>query len=500
MRSCAQSFLLLLLAPALALGCSNDKDKPKTTKTTKEAVAEMEAAKVVATPPRAPVEVRTLPEDTGEHAGKLRFALSHGSTDTDGARGLGIDANGDYMICGYFKGKEIFGAEFVTEDASAYLAKLSGKDGSVVWAKELGGKSADTADALAVAADGSTTVVGSMSGEFNVGDGALESAGADDIFIARFAPDGRRLWVKRIGAKDVDAAHAVTIDKDGNSYVTGVFRGTVKFGEEEIASVGDADIFITKLDPKGQYVWTKTFGAIGEDYGRDLAIDSAGNLVVLAEISYKVDLGGGELSTNGNRDIVLAKFDSAGQHLWSKSMGNSFDDLAISVAVDSSDNLLFTGSFEDTVNLGGADMVAVGRSDMFVAKFDTNGKHRWSTSFGSKDKDWGNSIATDEFGNAYITGWFWFGLKVGETELKSNGKEDALLMKLSAAGQPIWAKSFGSDSRDMGKAVAVDAKGGVVTIGSYNREVDLGSGVLTPVAGDDPKIVKGDFYLAAFDR
>jgi hypothetical protein len=491
---------ILLLLPALSLGCSNDKGKDKKKQSAQEAVAEIEAAKVVATPPKAPVEVKTLPQDTGEHAGKLRFAVSHGSTDTDGARGLGIDANGDLLICGYFKGTGIFDTEFVTEDASAYLAKMSGKDGSVIWAKQLGGTSADTADALAVAPDGSTTVAGSMSGEFNVGDGSLKSAGADDVFIARFAPDGRRLWVKRIGSTDVDAAHAVAIDGEGNSYVTGVFRATVKFGEEELSSVGDADIYLTKLDPKGKFIWTKTFGAVGEDYGRDLAIDSAGNLVLLAEISYKVDLGGGELSTNGNRDIVLAKFDSSGNHIWSKSMGNSFDDIAMSVALDSSDNAVFTGSFEDTVNLGGSDMVAVGRSDMFAAKFDPNGKHIWSKSFGGKDKDWGNSIASDEFGNVYVSGWFWYDLKVGETVLKSHGKEDALLIKLSAAGEALWGKSFGSDSRDMGKAVAVDAKGGVVNIGSYNREIDLGGGKMTPVEGDDPKMVKGDFFVAAFDR
>ncbi len=500
MRSILSSCSLLLLLPPLALGCKSDDSKAKVKQTPKEAVAEMEAAKVVATPPKAPETVRDLPVDTGEHAAKLRFSQSYGGTGTDSARAIGIDANGDYLISGYFKGKGIFDTEFTTEDANAYLAKLSGKDGSVVWAKEMGGKSADTADALAVAADGSTVVAGSMSGEFNVGDGVLNSAGADDIFIARFADDGRRLWVKRIGAKNIDAALAVAIDKDGNSYVTGVFRDTVKFGEEEFESVGDAEIFITKLDPLGKVIWTKTFGAVGEDFGRNLAIDSQGNLVLLAEISYKVDFGGGDLSTNGNRDIVLAKFDPAGTHIWSKSIGNSYNDYGIGLAVDSSDNILFTGSFEGTVNLGGADLVSAGRTDMFVAKLDTNGKHQWSKGYGAKDKDWGNSIATDEFGNAYVTGWFWYDLKFGDTQLKSHGKEDSFMLKLSAAGDVLWAKSYGSTSRDMGKSVTVDAKGGAVTVGSYNIEIDLGSGSFTPAVGDDPKILKGDFYLAAFER
>lgn len=495
-----RSIPLFLAAGTLYLGGCADKSETKTKKSPKEAMAEVEAAKVVATPPKAPAEVRDLPKDTGEHVGKLRFGVSHGSTATDSARSVAIDASGDILICGYFKGNDLFGTELTTKDGSAYIAKMSGKDGKMVWVKALAGDGINTAEAIAVAPDGSATVVGSMTGELVVGDGTLKSAGADDAFMARFAPDGRRLWVKRIGSNDVDAAQAVTIDKDGNSYVAGVFRANVKFGEVEHSSAGAADIFVTKLDPKGQFLWTKTFGAVEEDFGRDIALDSAGNIVLLAEISYKVDLGGGELSTNGNRDIVLAKFNPEGEHIWSKSMGNDHDDIAYSLDVDSADNLLFTGSFEETVNYGGSDLVSKGRSDLFAAKFDTNGKHLWTTSFGGKDKDWGNSIASDEFGNVYITGWFWYDLVVGETTLKSKGKEDAFLLKLSATGQPLWGKSFGSNSRDMGKGVAVDAKGGVVAVGSYNGEIDLGAGKLTPVAGDDPKMLKGDFYIASFER
>jgi hypothetical protein len=207
-----------------------------------------------------------------------------------------------------------------------------------------------------------------------------------------------------------------------------------------------------------------------------------------------------ELEGTGDRDIVLAKFDPSGAHLWSKSMGNNFDDIGIGLTLDASDNILFTGSFEDTVNLGGEDMVSAGRSDMYVAKFDTNGTHQWTTRFGGKDKDWGNSIASDSFGNSYITGWFWYDVKFGATELKSNGKEDAFLLKLSPTGSVLWAKSYGGESRDMGKAVAVDAKDGVVTVGAYNQQIDFGAGALKPVPGKDPKILKGDLFVAAFER
>ena len=137
---------------------------------------------------------------------------------------------------------------------------------------------------------------------------------------------------------------------------------------------------------------------------------------------------------------------------------------------------------------------------MYVAKFDTNGGHVWSHSFGGKDKDWGNSIATDAHGNAYVTGWFWYEVDFGGTKVKSKGKEDIFLLKLSPTGSVLWAKSYGNSSRDMGKAVAVDAEGGIVSVGSYNVSLDFGAGELKPTPGPDPKMLKGDFYLSSFAR
>lgn len=491
---CAHHALFVL--PLLALGCKGDDRQADKPKADLNAVAEPSKK----AEPIAPLAVATLPTDSGQHDAALRMAVSHGGTGTDAARGLAIDGNGDYLVCGYFKGKGIFGKDFASEDSSAYVAKLSKGDGSVQWAVSLGGTSTDSAEALAAAPDGGTIVVGSFSGDLAIGDGTLSSEGADDMFITKIAADGHRLWAKRIGGLDIDAADAVAIDNVGNVYVTGVFRGKVIFGEQEIVSAGNSDIFLSKFSPDGAFLWTKSFGSMGQDFGRDLAIDSAGNIIMLAEISLLVSFGGEQLTTNGNRDIALVKLDADGEHIWSKSIGNNYDDLGISLSLDPADNLLMTGSFEDTINFGGDDLKATGRSDMYVAKLDTNGKHVWSTSFGGKDKDWGNDIATDSFGNIYVTGWFWFDVMFGDTKLVSKGKEDIFLLKLASSGELLWAKSFGDTSLDKGSAIATDAADGVVAVGAYNNKIDFGAGELTPTPGEDAKLLKGDFYLSSFGR
>ncbi|MCP4447763.1 MAG: hypothetical protein GY811_20860 [Myxococcales bacterium] len=504
----SRTLCALLALPLLGLGCGKDAEPAEKSTSGQKAPTEtakpstdkapIESAKLAA--PAKALPVADLPADEGEHGGALRFAVSHGSTDTDAARALAIDANGDYLVAGYFKGDGIFGKDYTTEDISAYLAKLNKADGSVAWSLALGGAGTNSAEALAVGADGSTIVVGSFSGELAIGNGTLTSAGADDMFITKIAADGHRLWAKRIGAKNIEAADAVSIDEAGNSYITGIFRSKVKFGELEVTSSGDSDIFLTKLSPAGEFLWTKTFGSMGQDFGRHLGIDSAGNVILLAEISLMVGFGGEDLTTNGNRDIALVKFTSEGEHLWSKSLGSIYDDFGIRLDIDPADNILMTGSFEGSVNFGGEDLKARGRSDMYVAKFDTNGQHVWSQSFGGKDKDWGNSIATDAHGNAYVTGWFWYDVDFGDTKLNSKGKEDVFVLKLSPSGSVLWAKSYGNTSRDMGKAVAVDSEGGLVSVGSYNVSIDFGAGELKPTPGVDAKMLKGDFFLSSFER
>lgn len=491
---CLLPYFLAIQLTSNACGKGDEKSKAEA----KPKAAPVVAIAVPTPPPAQPPQ--PLPEDTGENQGVLGFAINHGSTGADDARGLAVDNNGDLLIAGYFKGAGMFGSDFEATDPDAYIAKLSGKDGSPLWSVQLGGPGADSAEALAVDKDDNVILVGSLSGTLTVGDGTLESSGADDVFIGKFDKEGRRLWVKRIGSNNIDAAQSVAVDTGGNIYVTGVFRGAVAFGEETLTSAGDSDIFLIKLSPSGDFVWSKQFGATGADYARDIAIDSQNHLVLLAEISVAVSFGGDELPTKGNRDIALAKLSLDGEHLWSTSMGNTYDDVAVSLAIDPADSILFTGSFEDTANYGGSDMVSKGRADLFVAKFSTEGKHQWTIPFGGKDKDWGNSISVDAFGNSYITGWFWYDVDFGGTALTSKGKRDSVLLKMSSTGTVLWAKSFGNKSRDMGIAVATAPDNGVFAVGAFNIGVTIGEQALTPTVGTDPKFIKGDVYVSRWGR
>jgi len=110
-------------------------------------------------------------------------------------------------------------------------------------------------------------------------------------------------------------------------------------------------------------------------------------VVITGYIWGTVDFGGGPLTSAGGFDIFIAKFDTNGQHLWSQCFGDGSNQDAYGIAIDGSGNVIVTGWFQGTVDFGGGALTSAGLDDIFVAKFDPNGNHVWSQSFGDASDD-----------------------------------------------------------------------------------------------------------------
>jgi len=122
--------------------------------------------------------------------------------------------------------------------------------------------------------------------------------------------------------------------------------------------------------------------------------------------------------------------------------GGSSDDVATSIAVDSSGNIYTTGRFEGTADFdpgaGTANITPAGFYDVFVSKIDSSGALLWAKSFGGSSNDFGYSIAVDSAGNVYTTGYFRgtsdFDPGAGTTNLTSAGGYDVFVLKLTSSG------------------------------------------------------------------
>lgn len=457
---------------------------------------------VAATPAPAPTPVVPLPADPGDRKkGAHQWSVRMGGPAAESGRAVAVDPKGNVYLTGLFRETVDFGdgVPLTADGVDGFVARYA-EGGKLRWVKRLGGKQDDIADAVAVDPQGNVVVTGSFSFSLEVGDGKLESKGADDLFVVKLDPDGKRVWGKRLGGNDVDAGQELAIDAKGNIAVIGVYSQDVEVGKETLYGVGDTDILLTVLSPEGHVLWSRGWASMGADEGRAVGFDAQGNLYVLAEFSREVDFGGGPLKSAGNRDLVLMKLDPLGVHLWSRRFGGQLDELGQGLAVDPSGSVVIVGSFDDVLDLGdGAPMRTAGRSDVFVAKFDPDGKTAWARQLGDKDEDIGASVATDPYGNVYAAGWFWRELVLGADKHKSAGKKDMFLLALKPNGDPLWSRTFGSKEDDYARGLAVHASALYLT-GTFHLGINLGGTDLTAAAAPKAPLPLGDAFVAKFAR
>jgi hypothetical protein len=284
------------------------------------------------------------------------------------------------------------------------------------------------------------------------------------------------------------------VDGNGDVLVAGFFTGTVDFGGGPLTSAGGADIFVVKYSATGGLLWSKRVGGTGSDKAPALAIDPVGNVVMAGSFQGTVDFGGGALTSAGGNDVFIAKYSgTSGAHVWSKRFGNTSNDAAYGVAVDSSSNVLVTGTFLGSVNFGGATFADTGGgTDLFVAKYSSTGAHVWSKSFGGSllYGALAFEVAVDGADNVVITGAIMDDITFGGGALWATSNYDIAVAKFAASGTHLWSKRVGGAGADHGTAVAVDANNNVLVTGDFFQSVNFGGSTFTTSGGIDGFVVK----------
>ncbi|MBI4705760.1 MAG: hypothetical protein HY744_32100 [Deltaproteobacteria bacterium] len=229
---------------------------------------------------------------------------------------------------------------------------------------------------------------------------------------------------------------------------------------------------MVKLDPDGNPVWSRGFGAAEVDGGANggasgghIAVDGSGNVLVTGYFQGAVDFGGGELVSAGKNDVFLVKLGADGKHLWSKRYGDDNDQYGSAVAVDGSDRVLVTGYFMGKVDFNGGPLDSAGQNDIFVAKLDATGKHLWSKRYGDAADQWGSAIAVDSSGNELLTGSYNGTVDFGGGPLaaaEQNGRS-AFVAKLAPDGKHVWSLGWATSS---GSGIAVDGSDNMLVTGS----------------------------------
>ncbi len=352
-------------------------------------------------------------------AGNFLWARTLGGDGNDNGNNVTVDKKGNVYVVGGF-GSTDFAPDGSTQTFAAaswnnvYVAKYD-PNGNFRWVKTMGGSDGDYCDGVAVDDQGNVYLTGSYnSSDFSMGAASniLPAAVNGDAYLVKLDSNGDLIWAKSIGGTDNDDANGVIVDGYNNVYVVGFFNGSANFdpnGTAMLSVAGVSDIFLAKYDTAGNYIWARRMGGADDEYGYDVAADAMGNVYVAGAFNGTISFDGtaATLSSFAGRDGVLVKYDSAGNYVWSKSIGGANWDEMYGVAVDGGNNVHITGGFQDAVAFGpGVTLTSEGGGDVFVAKYDPAGDYIWAKNMGGTGFDRGNGIAVDGSGSIYATGYF----------------------------------------------------------------------------------------------
>lgn len=356
----------------------------------------------------------------------------------------------------------------------------------------MGGKGDEIGKSIIIDINGNSISTGFYydTTDFDPGLGVFNqiSKGGPDIFITKLNSQGNLIWAKSFGGSQNDYWTSIASDINANVYITGSFQGTCDFDPGpaifNLTSLGLNDIFITKLDSAGNFVWAKQFSGSLQDEAFSLTLDVMGNIYITGYfhgVDFDPGISSYNLTSNGNSDIFIAKLNNLGNFIWAKSMGGTFTDMATKIKLDANANVYTIGNFGGTVDFnpssGIFNITSSGDTDIFISKLDSAGNFIWTKSFGGNLTDIGNALFIDGNGNIYATGLFYgnvdFDPGLGTYNLNSSGGADIFISKLNNLGNFLWAKKIGGLDSEGGIDIHVDSVGNIFTCGYFSATVDF---------------------------
>ncbi|MCH8904693.1 MAG: T9SS type A sorting domain-containing protein [Bacteroidetes bacterium] len=344
------------------------------------------------------------------------------------------------------------------------FAKVYGQ--SWLWGKSEGGAKGDYAAWIATDYNANVVVSGHfISDTLFLANDTLVNLGQWDLLLVKYDTDGNILWTKTGGGGQNDAGTVVATDSSGNIYWG--LGTTSPSATLDTTSINGTASYLVKLDPNGNIIWVKKNPKF---MGTDMHIDKNYNLYFASRFSTSwLILGTDTLSNNGMKDMLITKCDSNGNVIWVRNAGGEGWDDARDITTDHAGNVYVIGTYKDSsMNFLQNTLINQGKKDIVILKYDSNGNELWSRNFGGADEDEGSCITTDNNGNVYIVGRSnSSSIVIGAKTFVGNGDYDIIVVSLDSTGTILWSNRFGNWENQSGATILTDNTGGVFVCGLF---------------------------------
>ena len=241
----------------------------------------------------------------------------------------------------------------------------------------------------------------------------LTSEGFFDIFILKLSNLGIFEWVAQFGSNGNDFCNSIFVDNSANVYTTGSFAGEVDFDPGENEHLLTGNTYISKLNQSGNFVWAKAIDgstAAGISIAVDNSENVYYGGIFSGTVDFDPGTDLFEMVSVGGTNIFISKLNTSGDFLWANQMGGPGDDHLNSLTLDVTGNIYSTGYFRNTADFDPGpetfNLIATDVSDIFVSNLDIDGNFVWAKKLGGMGHEEGFSIVTDNSGSVYTCGSF----------------------------------------------------------------------------------------------
>ncbi|MBI5775236.1 MAG: immunoglobulin domain-containing protein, partial [Verrucomicrobia bacterium] len=295
------------------------------------------------------------------------WVATGGSTGTDIHEGVAADSNGNVCIVGRFGGTATFGSHSITSSGlnDVFIVKYDSA-GNALWARSAGGLTNDYGHAVAMDSAGNVYVAGEFSQSATFDTVTLTSSGLQDSFLAKYDSAGNFQWVRQQGSSGSDLPWGVATDSAGNILLAGQYAGSLTIGSDTLTNSG-TDSFFAKYAPDGTALWARRAGGPNTDFPRRITMDNLDNVYAVGTFTGTATFGSTNV-TAVNADIYVTKLDSAGNFLWTQRAVGSLIREPRGIATDANRNVYIGGSFVNTLNFGVTNLATFGSNDLFFSK------------------------------------------------------------------------------------------------------------------------------------
>jgi hypothetical protein len=315
------------------------------------------------------------------------------------------------------------------------------------------------------------------------------SSATNTVTISNSAPVTSNTWVYGYGGTGTDIGSVIAMDGSDNIYVAGVFTGSASFGGSTLTNAGGTDLFLAKYSSAGIHQWSVRYGNTGNETVQAMTLDSTGKIIIAAHFSGLANFGGTNFVTTPS-GVAIAKYSPTdGSHIWSEGYyGTSSVLSAGGITTDAADNVLTTGYFQGTINLGTTNMTNADGTDMFVAKYSTLGAPIWSITYPrNAADDIAQDIVCDSNNNVFVTGYTLGYIDFGGGYIISDTGSDVFVLKLNSSAAFQWARGYGGPRAQRAFSMVIDysedpTNGRLIIAGDFYQAANIGGITMTAPA------------------